>query len=334
MVTLNASLTRIADFDCEPFDISRKPRKSWATGDYVIGRITGPAGSKRLVETVSGRIVEAFRDDIVIGAFGDRAGTLEAVGSWRDMRDDAMHAMTSAGLFGTVTSLSATVPSLTELEYLGHAVRSGKKVCMRDFAVDDDGEKPDVPIVLLFGTSMSAGKTTTGRRIVHELATAGHNVIGVKLTGAGRYRDILSFRDAGAVEIFDFVDAGLPSTVVPEADFRAAVRPLLARIAALKPDVLVVEAGASPLEPYNGAAAIDELGDAIRCKVLCASDPYAVVGVQHAFGVTPDLVTGPAASTTAGIDLVQKLAGLPAVNVLDPACGGPLRKLLDETLML
>ncbi len=67
---------------------------------------------------------------------------------------------------------------------------------------------------------MSAGKTTTGRLIVHELHDMGHKVIGAKLTGAGRYRDVLSFRDAGAAAVFDFVDAGLPSTVEPEAKFR------------------------------------------------------------------------------------------------------------------
>jgi hypothetical protein len=159
-------------------------------------------------------------------------------------------------------------------------------------------------------------------------------VIGAKLTGAGRYRDILSFRDAGADAVFDFVDAGLPSTVEPEAVFRDAIRPLLHHIDSLEPDFLVAEAGASPLEPYNGAAAIDELNRNIRCTVLCASDPYAVVGVEKAFGLVPDLVTGPATSTSAAIDLVQKLTSVEALNVLDPECMKGLRKILRRTLGL
>ena len=48
-------------------------------------------------------------------------------------------------------------------------------------------------------------------------------VIGTKLTGAGRYRDILAMQDAGADYIFDFVDAGLPSTVVSEREYRRAL---------------------------------------------------------------------------------------------------------------
>ncbi|MBT8099332.1 MAG: hypothetical protein KJO82_06260, partial [Gammaproteobacteria bacterium] len=179
--------------------------------------------------------------------------------------------------------------------------------------------------------SMSAGKTTPGRLVVHEFQSSGKSVVGMKLTGAGRYRDILSFRDAGATAVYDFVDAGLPSTVVPEADFRKAIRPLLYQAASHEPDIAVVEAGASPLEPYNGMAAIDELGDNLFCTILCASDPYAVVGVEKAFGLRPDLVSGPAASTSAAIDLVRKLSGVEAINVMKPGCLPLLREVLRRT---
>jgi hypothetical protein len=40
-------------------------------------------------------------------------------------------------------------------------------------------------------------------------------------------------------------------------------------------DVLVAEVGASPLEPYNGATAIREIGANVCFTVLSASDPYA-----------------------------------------------------------
>ena len=333
-VTLLSSLTRIADLDSNPWEIARIAKEHWATGDYVMGEITGPRNRLLQFELASGRMVQALRGDRVVGAFGNRSATLEATGSWMDMSGGRMHAMTSAGLYGAVTSLSAMIPPVTELDYTGHIVRNGEKVCMSDFRIKGSGSI-DVPSVLLAGTSMSSGKTTTGRLIVHELEKMGLRVIGAKLTGAGRYRDILSFRDAGAHEVFDFVDAGLPSTVVPEDEFRHLIRPLLHHIHSLKPDVLVVEAGASPLEPYNGAAAIDELGDGnIRCKVLCASDPYAVIGVEKAFGLKPDLVTGPATSTSAAIDLVRKLSGVEGINVINPETLPQLRDVLKRTLNL
>jgi len=331
-VTLLGSLTRRSDLATEPYEIARLGQEHWATGDFVMGEITGPRNRLLQFELASGRMVQALRKDRVIGAFGNRAATLEAAGSWRDISGVAMHAMTSAGLFGAVTSLSTLIAPVTKLDYIGHIVRNGEKVCMSDFTIGNSG-KFNVPTVLLVGTSMSSGKTTTGRLVIHELERMGKKVIGAKLTGAGRYRDILSFRDAGASDVFDFVDAGLPSTVEPEDVFRQAIRPLLNHIDSLKPDFLVVEAGASPLEPYNGTAAIEELGDKnIRCKILCAFDPYAVIGVEKAFGLIPDLVTGPATSTSAAIDLVRKLSGVEGLNVMDPESLPQLREVLRRTL--
>lgn len=72
------------------------------------------------------------------------------------------------------------------------------------------------PVVLVFGTSMSAGKTMSGRVITRLLVENGYSVAACKLTGAGTYDDALSMGSAGADPIYDFVDTGLPTTVVLE----------------------------------------------------------------------------------------------------------------------
>jgi len=95
-------------------------------------------------------------------------------------------------------------------------------------------------------------------------------------------------QDAEAQHIFDFVDVGLPSTVVPEKEYRKVLRRLLSRIATADADELVAEVGSSPLKPYNGAAVIEEIGPNVRCTVLAASNPYAVTGVTSAFGNRPE----------------------------------------------
>lgn len=329
-----ASLARIADFESNPYGVRALQHEQWASGDYVLGEVTGPPSELYAVETCSGKMVPVNIGDQIVGALGERAATLEGVGSFIHVEHGKMHALTSAGLFGAFTSFAATLPRPMSLDYRGHIVRDGHKVTMRQFAIRAGSSDFSVPTILLFGTSMSAGKTVTGRRVCKVLSSNGFTVIGAKLTGAGRYRDIASFKRAGASKVFDFVDVGLPSTVVPEQEFRDAIRPLLGHIASLEPDYLVAEAGASPLEPYNGEAAIDELGDNICCKILCASDPYAVVGVQKAFGLQPDLVTGPAANTSAAVGLVMKLAGLPAINVIDQGTLPALRDFLARKLSL
>ena len=63
-------------------------------------------------------------------------------------------------------------------------------------------------------------------------------------------------------------------------------------------------------------------------------DPYAVVGVQKAFGLTPDLVAGPATSTSAAVELVRKLTGLRGINIIDPATKPAFREFLEKQLKL
>ncbi len=313
--TVIGSLARIADFGAGPYELESIAKTRWQTGDYVMATVTGRGTPLYHIEDCNGDLIDVEAGDRVLGALGVRAATLEGVGSWMDVEQGHLHALTSAGLFGRFTSLSRFLPQPMSLDYVGHVLRGGCKSTMTQYALRCDAADFDVPTIFLVGTSMSAGKTLVGALICEVLASAGRRVIGAKLTGAGRYRDILRFSRAGACETYDFVDAGLPSTVVPEDEFRTAIRPLLAHIASRKPEFLVAEAGASPIEPYNGAAAFAELGGHVRCTVLCASDPYAVVGVQQAFDLNPDLVTGPATNTSAAIDLVEKLSGVPSMDI-------------------
>jgi len=331
--TVFASVTRIANLDGGDFELRRLPRADWRHADYVAARVTGQSSSLYRVELANGRLVEVLEGMQVVGALGRRAATLEATGAWEALGDDGIITeLTGAGLFGKLESLAPSMPRLMTLQYQGHLLRDGRPLNMADFVASIPAAPFTVPTILLIGTSMSAGKTTTGRVIIHELKRAGLRVAGAKFTGAGRFRDVLSYGDAGADFIIDFVDAGLPSTVVPEPEFERAMGWMLARIAAEDVDVLVAEAGASPLEPYNGAAAVRALEACVRCSVLCASDPYAVLGVQQAFGFEPDLVTGPTANTDAGIDLVRKLTSLTALNLIRQDALPALRRVLADRL--
>jgi len=328
------SLTRIAPFGERSPGIEPQPRSTWKTGDYVVIEM-GDSVRAQKVELRDGRIAAAGAGRRIVGALGERAATLESVGSWRAVGDDLqVNMMTAAGLIGRFTSRSALMPTANPARYLGHATLDGVPVSMTDFVPEPSGEAFDIPIVLIIGTSMSAGKTLAGRVIVRELKKRGLHVVGTKLTGAGRYRDVLSWRDAGADAVFDFVEGGLPSTVVDEDEYRRALGVVLDRIAAEKPDVVVAEAGASPLEPYNGTVVMEELADVIAFILLAASDPYAVTGVISAFDLPPDAVSGVATSTSAGIELIEKLTGVPAVNVLDLGDHERLGSLMDAKLGL
>jgi hypothetical protein len=329
------SVTRITDFADRPPRELVLPRSDWKSGDYVLAEVTEAGAVPHMIESTNGRAVEVLPGDVIVGALGRRAATLEAVGDWRAVEDDLeMKTLTAGGLLGRCTSASVPPPRMATVRYRGHAARDGSTLAMFDFVPQVPERGLDAAIVLIVGTSMDAGKTVAAKAIVRALKRAGLRVAAAKLTGVARYRDILAASDAGADFIADFVDAGLPSTAVPPEQFEEAARLLLSLIAQSRPDVLVVEAGASPHEPYNGDVAIRLLGDHVRCTVLCASDPYAVVGVMNAFEMAPDLVSGRATSTEAGVDLIRKLCDIEALNLMDGHSHARLGEILQERLAL
>ncbi len=327
------SVTRIASLHPWPFPFDSLPHEQWESGDYVVAEVIPQRGLGGVLELTSGRQCTPMAGDLIVGALARRSATLEAVGSFEDVGPDGrMHVMTGGGCLGTVTSRSLFAGPIIPVRYRGHLLSGAAKVRMRDFVPEPPDVAFDLPIVLVAGTSMSAGKTLAGRVVVRQLRALGHTVAGAKLTGAGRWRDTISFGDAGAAHLFDFVDAGLPTTVVPPDEYRDAIGALLPRIAATDATVVVVEAGASPLEPYNGGTLTRMIDRHIRFTVLSASDPYAVVGIRSAWGRTFDVVTGPTANTTAGVALVHELTGLPALDLLDPATHSSLRQRLEQTV--
>jgi hypothetical protein len=326
------SLTRISDLERGGFTVEPWPRDRWRTGDYVVGEVESVSALNQ-IELTTGRMTSPADRDWIVGALGRRAATLEAVGDWQALGGESrLDALTAAGVLGKCTAKSKFTPALISLEYRGHVFVQGQPRNMRDDVPSQPSIPCDAPIVLIIGTSMDAGKTMTARVLIRLLKARGLRVGGVKFTGVGRYRDILAMADAGADTIVDFVDAGLPSTACPPSEFEPSIDYLLTRLAMAKVDVIVAEAGASPLEPYNGGLVIQRIEQLVRCTVLCASDPYAVIGVMNAFGTKPDLIAGRATSTTAAVDLVEKLCRVKALNVLDPSRWPELDKLLAEAL--
>ncbi len=332
---LYSSMTRISDLEQRDFDVEPLDRDEWATGQYVAVEVETRA-NRFALELPNGRMMHLSEGDRVIGALGVRHATLEATGTWRAVGDDGrMEVLGGGGILGRCTSRSLLLSDLTRVNYLGHVKRAGKVCSMMDFGAGGGSGAPfETSTILIIGTSMSAGKTTAAQVIVRLLKSRGLRVLGAKITGAGRYRDVLSMSDAGADWVYDFVDVGLPSTVVSRDLYEGALDRLLTTMADLPADVAVIEAGASPLEPYNGAAAVEKIRPAVRCVVLCASDPYAVLGVMTAFDANPSVVTGPASNTMGGQDLVRELTGIEAMNVMDRSHLPRLEAVLVEKLGL
>jgi hypothetical protein len=328
-----SSLTRISPLARLRWDVDARPWAEWETGDYVVCEVDPRPEGFNTIELATGRMAELYHGDYFVGVLGERFATVEATGSWREVGEDAaMQLLTSAGLLGRVTSKSSFIPPLLSGIYRGHVILDGTKATMQRFVQPVEERTFQTPTVLMMGTSMSAGKTLAAQMIIGRLRRAGLRVLGAKLAGAGRYKDIQSMGDAGAEWIYDFVDVGLPSTLEPPDEYRESLQQLLSMIAAEPADVAVIEVGASPLEPYNGSVAIEAIRDSVRCTVLAATDAYAAYGLMQLFDVKPDLVCGLAVNTSAGVEMVEKFCDVPALNVADVSTHAALDRILFDAL--
>lgn len=324
-------VTRISDLQQKAFDVKKIDKEDWETGDYVICKIIKKGSDTFKLELPNGRMRGVMGGESLVGALGERHATLEATGSWKAVEDDDMlHVLTAGGLLGKLTSKSVYIHELMTIQYLGHAVRGNQKLRMEDFVKPVKTSEFKTPIALFVGTSMSAGKTTSARIVTNLFKIAGLKVVGAKLTGAGRYKDILAIKDVGADAVFDFVDAGLPSSICPKNVYKKKVEYMKNLISSVNADVAVIEIGASPLEPYNGSLAIEAIRDQIKCVILSASDPYAVLGLMKAFDIVPDIVTGISTNTLAGRELVEKLCGVKALNLINPLTTPTLKDILSR----
>ncbi|NND32667.1 MAG: hypothetical protein HKN76_08760 [Saprospiraceae bacterium] len=328
------SLTRISDLADKAFEYKYLAKANWATGDYIVCEVT--KSSRQLqAELANGRMMELLPGDRLVAALGVRHASLEATGSWHAVgREGKMHLLTGAGLAGKVTSRSTFIPELIRIDYVGHVMIDQQKCRMSDYAPKIKELDFNLPVILIVGTSMSAGKTMAAKVIIRQLKKMNLKVVGGKLTGGGRYRDILSMKDGGADAVFDFVDAGLPSSICSVEQYSEALGKLLSMLASVKADVAVIEIGASPLEPYNGDIAVKKIQDQVKCTVLCASDPYAVVGVMQSWRVQPSIISGPAVNTLGGIDLIKKLCDIEPLNLIERENLPRLRTILRESLQL
>ncbi|MBQ4819675.1 hypothetical protein [Aquimarina sp. MMG016] len=326
------SLTRISDLAEKDFVLRQLPKEQWGTGDYIIGKILDAGSNTLSLELPNGRMRGIIGGESIVGALGERFATLEATGTWREVGEDlTMDVLTGAGLLGKMTSKSVFIPNMMKIVYVAHAFRGETKLTMDSF-MEPVKEIPfKTPVVLFVGTSMSAGKTTSARIVTNLLKHIGLKVVGAKLTGAGRYKDILAMKDVGADAVMDFVDVGLPSSIYPREKYQQKLRQLLSKIEMEKADIGVIEIGASPLEPYNGDIAINAIRKQIKCVILSASDPYAVHGLMKAFDIVPDIVTGISTNTLAGRKMVEELCKVKALNLIDPNTTDELRRILSST---
>ncbi len=250
-------------------------------GDLIVAQVDRVLHQNRL-QLANGRRSQLFPGDYVVVAYANRYAPdqYEALIP-KDL--GPCHLVASGGIAAQAISQSTLVGAATRISPLGYLLsHNGKIMNLRDYpgisAFDRTATAPHKPVIVVAGTSMNSGKTTTVSAIVRGLSLAGKKVAALKVTGTGAGNDMWSYSDAGAHLALDFTDAGYPSTYKIGADkIESCCRTLIDYAKSRSDiDVIVVEVADGLL--------FDETLDLLRTETLRSRTDRLIFAAGEALG--------------------------------------------------
>ncbi|RMF89027.1 MAG: hypothetical protein D6733_07250 [Methanobacteriota archaeon] len=292
-------------------------RKRPERGDVVVCSVS-KVGWHRELENRFGRYRRLFEGDRVVVAIGNRYATGEFEGKIPERVRYGMELLNAGGVCGKLTGKNLLIQDPTKLLFMGYVVSGGEVVNLRDHALGEKDYRREVPVVLVVGSGMDAGKTTTAATIIKALVTAGHRVCAGKVTGTARSKDILLMSDAGADLVLDHVDAGYPSTYkCQRKQVMEIIDVIYSNLASEDPDYIVIEIADGVFQRETKMILREgRFMDRVSRIFFSASDSLAAYG-GHTFFEELDLeitaFSGPVANSRLMVREVYEHTGLPCI---------------------
>lgn len=207
------------------------PARPWQQGDLILGRVESVGMINRVQNVnrrggIDYREAALFPGTVTVAVLAPRAGTSTCIAKVPPTPIDHLHLHGVGGQAGLVvpgthhSALYRDPP--TAIQVL--AILAGpdqEPLNTRSFhsAIAECSAEPrprtsrDPGLILVVGSDMDDGKTTTARRIIYSLRALGRPVVAGKPVGVGSLGDISSMYDAGASEVLDFSALGEPVTI-------------------------------------------------------------------------------------------------------------------------
>lgn len=286
-------VTRLIDIAARAEVEALPPVDAHRPGDLVIARVQR-VGVHDHLEDVHGRRVLLYAGDVIVGALGNRYATdfFEGYVS----AGPRTHLLTAGGLIGDVASAHTLREAPTELEVIGSIGRGGRALSLDAFArAAIPADVPPAGSVVVVGSSMNAGKTTTASAIVRGWTRAGLRAGAGKVTGSGSGKDRWTYQDAGAQALLDFLDFGMPSTFgYPLERIRATAVAIRDGLVIDGAEAVVLEIADGLLQEETRALLVDVplLADALVLAVGDALGAVAGVELLGAAGLRPVAISG------------------------------------------
>lgn len=216
-----------------------------AAGDLVVARVE-EIGQHTRIERPDGRRAHLFLGDQILLACGARyapdqfeADCPTAVGP--------ANLAAAGGIAGLVRLSHGQMKPATALTIRGALHnRDGLRMNVAQYGLSASVRPLGIPLIVICGTAMNAGKTHSVASLVRGLVRAGQRVAAIKATGTGAGGDLWLFRDSGAHHVRDFTDAGFATT------YRAPVEAIFAGLCRLASDAEAAGAEVVVMELADG----------------------------------------------------------------------------------
>lgn len=305
-------------------------------GDLMLARVMR-IGKHAHLEATDSRRTALFVGDEVVVACAPRYAP-DQFDARQPTSLGPCHLAAGGGVAGVVVTRRDGVGAPTELQPIGLlADDHGRVANLADHALPtrlQPAARRPVTIVSL-GTSMNAGKTTSAAYLIHGLTRAGLRVGAAKVTGTGSGNDPGLLRDAGAVRVVDFTDAGFASTCDVAVDtLAAAAHRLVSHLAEAKVDAVVLEVADGLFQRETaGLLRHDGFRGLVDAALFSSGDAMgACAGAQWlgAVGLTPLALTGAMTRSPLAAREAAVASGLPVVGLDDLANPEAARRLWNQ----
>lgn len=172
-------------------------------------------------------------------------------------------------------------------------------------------------IIAVVGVRMDCGKSTTIRKIVSQLKQQNYSIVAGKVTGFGC---LYETQNLNCDFSLDFTDFGIVSTCGDQEDkiFETAEQ-ILNHLKKQESDVIILEFGGGLISPYRVTEMLKYLREEIDYTIFIAFDLCGLKGgIEHlkTINCKINLVSGPIANTSLGVEMINDYFQLPAESNL------------------
>ena len=216
-------------------------------GDLVLAEVQN-LGRHTRMEVRTGVTMDLFPGDHIVGAFGNRYATDQYEGYLPTRPVEGCDLLSVGGVCGEVASQHASMVDPTRLRIVGLVSdKHGRPINQRAFglpshAVGESLESSAAEVILVVGSSMNSGKTTTAGTLARALSRANFSVAAGKITGTAAGKDGRFYQACGARPVLDFTSAGYPSTyMLALEELLGVYGSILGTLRASNPDYIILE---------------------------------------------------------------------------------------------